>query len=145
MSDPTRVPRAQLELDHDRLVTWNGEPFTGTAIDEGCELSYVTGLLQGVSRERRHNGQLAESATYWQGARHGATTRYDSAGRRIVEEFYEFGVLTARRTWSSRGDLEDEWLIGPADDLYRVLELSRARYGPSAPLLAERDHLRGGG
>ncbi len=138
MTESPRVPYDDLDVDQDRLVTWNEVPFTGIALeqyDDGTRRSetvYVEGVRHGPSREWHHTGALNEEAAYWHGARHGDTSTFDSAGRRVADETYEFGVLTRDRRWIAGGVLAKEWTIGPADDLYRILQLSREKYGKGA-------------
>lgn len=132
MSAPARVPHQQLELGDEQLVIWNGRPFTGIAVQADLEVPYVAGLIEGVS-VLHEDGRLAETVTYWQGVRHGPTTEFDRAGQHSVDEVYEYGILAARRVWSNEGRVSSEWAIGPGDDLYRILHLSRRRFDSIAP------------
>jgi antitoxin component YwqK of YwqJK toxin-antitoxin module len=137
MTDALRVAHEDLDVNEDRLVTWNKEPFTGTALEQHgdghlkSETAYVQGVRHGASREWHRTGakEIKQEATYWHGARHGNTSTFDAAGRRLADETYEFGVLTRKRRWASNGELAHEWTIGPADDLYRILQLSREKWG----------------
>lgn len=133
MSVPVRVPHDQLELGDEQLVIWNGKPFTGIAVEGDSEVSHVAGLIEGVTLRRYKGGGLAETSIFWQGARHGLTTQFDRDGRRRTDELYEFGILAGRRIWATDGRMSSEWAIGPRDDQYRLLELSRRRFGGIAP------------
>jgi antitoxin component YwqK of YwqJK toxin-antitoxin module len=138
MTEVPRVSCDDLDVDQDRIVTWNRAPFTGIAIEEyddskaRTETAYVGGIRHGESREWDPSGILRERATFWRGARHGDTSTFDADGRPAADETYEFGVLTRRRRWTASGTLAKEWTIGPTDDLYRILQLSRAKYGDAA-------------
>lgn len=138
MTEVPRVSYDDLDVDQDRIVTWNDAPFTGIAIEDydeskaRSETAYVGGIRHGESTTWDASGRLTERATFWRGARHGDTSTFDADGRRAVDETYEFGVLTRRRRWTASGALATEWTIGPTDDLYRILQLSREKYGDAA-------------
>jgi len=70
-----------------------------------------------------------EEANWWNGARHGRTRRYAESGRLISEQDFEYGVLVADREYDAGGEFVKDWRIGPDDDLFEVLRLSRERYG----------------
>ena len=137
MNAGERIDAGRLELDEDGLVTAGGRPFTGVAVasdratGERTETGFVDGVRQGPSRTWDRAGRLRASADWWQGALHGTSRAFNADGTLEAEEDYEFGVLVRRRE-SAGGRLAETWAITPADDLYRILELSRARW-PDAP------------
>ncbi len=139
MNERKEVPYDDLTMNDDQTMSWNDQPFTGLAFEiysngqRQSESPYVQGVLQGISREWYSEGGTKEEANYWNGVRHGGTRTWSPAGKIAAEKRFEYGILTRERLWDPNGRLLKDWSIGPGDDLFSILELSREKYaGPQA-------------
>ncbi len=84
----------ELEMTDDKEmlqgVTYQGKPFTGTAVEENFECEYEDGMI--ITR------------TYVDGKAHGRWTEAVLGGQLLEESFYEDGELLTQRTWSCKGE-----------------------------------------
>jgi hypothetical protein len=143
VTESVRVPFDELTMADDQRMTWHDQPFSGEAVETHAggsplsEATYRDGVLNGPSRAWYPSGQIKEEATYWEGNRHGPARLWDPQGRLTANRTYEFGILVAEQVWDD-GRPTVDWRIEPDHNLYRLLELSRQRFGSSAPPAHDR-------
>jgi hypothetical protein len=139
MTDLPRVDFDELEIGDDQLMLWQGQPFTGVAVEffpDGklcSEVPHVNGLEHGLLRAWHRSGQLRREANLWYGGLHGYAREWDEQGRLISERLGELGIAIAEKQWDEQGRLTRDWRIGPGDNLYDILQIKRKRFGHAAP------------
>lgn len=147
MTDLPRVDFDELDLGDDQLITWKGQPFTGVAVEffpdgRACsEVPHLNGLRHGLMRGWHPSGLLRKEATLWYGGLHGYMREWDEQGHLISEALGELGIGIAEKMWDEQGRLIKDWRMGPADNLYDILQLCRKKWGQSAPPLPEASFL----
>ncbi|PTL78335.1 toxin-antitoxin system YwqK family antitoxin [Vitiosangium sp. GDMCC 1.1324] len=139
MTDLPRVDFEELDIGHEQLIVWRGQPFTGVAVEffpDGTlcsEVPHLNGVRHGLVRAWHPSGQLRKEANLWQGGLHGYLHEWDEQGRLISEERGELGIGVAEKRWDEQGRLIKDWHISPEDNLYGILQIKRKKYGQSAP------------
>jgi antitoxin component YwqK of YwqJK toxin-antitoxin module len=138
MTDLPRVELDELELvvrDDGYYFHWNGQPFTGIAIEsfpEGplqSETYYADGIENGPRRAWYPSGKLMEEANLWYGGIHGHERTWDEQGRLRSEKLGEFGITLSEKRWDEEGRLVNDWHISPSDTLYVVWQARRKTHG----------------
>ena len=141
MTDLPRVDFDELEPGEDQLMFWQGQPFTGVAVEffpDGTlqsEVYHVNGLAHGPSRGWYPSGRLRDEMTLWYGALHGYKREWDEQGRLVSESLGELGIGVAEKRWDVHGKLIRDWHISPRDNLFSTLQLCRQKWAASAPPL----------
>ncbi|MBN1210902.1 MAG: hypothetical protein JXB05_39000 [Myxococcaceae bacterium] len=139
MTDTLRVHFDELDIGDEQLMVWNGQPFTGVAVEffpDGrlqSEVYHLNGLEHGPSRAWYPSGQLREEKNLWYGGLHGYKRIWDEQGRLISERIGELGIGIAEKRWDEQGRLIQGWHIGPKDNLYEILLIKRKKWGHLAP------------
>jgi hypothetical protein len=124
------------DVDSDQVMHLNGEPFTGVAYEDEptrSEVAFVDGLQDGPARDWFAGGGLRSEAWFRRGVGHGIQREYDEHGRLIAEQTDECGVTTHRASYSSDGDLIEEWTLDVDSFSYRYLQRCRETLGWPTP------------
>lgn len=88
----------QLGYEKD-LFTWNGQPFSGLAIQTNrsgrvvARRSFKDGRYDGQTEEYHTNGTLIVRTTFAAGERHGTNTYWNADGSLLKQQRWEHGRL----------------------------------------------------
>jgi antitoxin component YwqK of YwqJK toxin-antitoxin module len=134
MTDNLRVHYDELELGSNQLLTWRGEPFTGTAYETDSngtvigDARYVQGLQTGVAHEWSAAGQLLSECAYEYGSKDGLCRRWYKNARPECEAEYRFSIKVREKCWSADGELVKDWALPPEDPQWALIPLLEKRF-----------------
>ncbi len=118
-----------------QLLRADQSPFTGIAFELSgsgelvCEVSYVDGIREGITKEYFPNGSVESQDAYSNGSKHGDCWRWDGAGRKRLREVYEHSILVEAQEWDAQGSLVRTYRLAADTPQFHTLELMRKAYG----------------
>jgi antitoxin component YwqK of YwqJK toxin-antitoxin module len=111
-----RVPEGDLDWDDDDLPSYQGEPFTGEAVEiapNGQLLSlttFVNGRPDGPHQVWGEGGVLVAEGTSRRGRPVGVQRQwYDSGAPKVESEIDENGETVRYRAWDENGNITSDW------------------------------------
>ena len=127
-------------IDHDELefidyltCTSDGKLFTGIAYELSerepgkliCEISYIDGIQEGLSRDWYLSGQLQTEDYYHHGSKHGSYREWFENGQLKSEGEYELSIPIFLKEWDAEGNLIKDFRISEDSSYYERLTIYR--------------------
>jgi antitoxin component YwqK of YwqJK toxin-antitoxin module len=132
MTDNTlRVEFGSLERDEDGAMCYQGQLFTGIAVDYwpngqlATEQYYTNGAETGLIRGWHDNGILCLEATLEAECIKGIGREWHRNGQLKREEEVEEGICLWRKEWDEQGVLVKEYVLTEVHPNYKSLQIGR--------------------